>query len=229
MRINRTAITATATIALAGIGAGSALAATTPSTTKAAQESAAITALAKKLNVTETALKDAIVAAAKDRVAAQLAAGTITQAQADAALARITAGGAKLGLLGGPGKGMRGGDHGARAVLGDPMAVAATFLGMTADEVHTALHEGTTLAKLAVEKGKTSAGLQAALVAAAKANLEKDTTLTAAQKTQILADLEARTKDLVENGKPAGGKGNGMGGGRHGGHGGPRGGFGAAA
>ena len=59
---------------------------------------------------------------------------------------------------------------------------------------------------------------------AAKANLEKDTTLTAAQKTQILADLEARTKDLVENGKPAG-----KGGGRHGGHGGPRGGFGAAA
>jgi hypothetical protein len=219
MRFNRTAIAATATIALAGIGTGTALAATgTTSTTPAEQQTALISSLATKLNVTSDQVKAALVATAKERVAAALKAGDITQAQADAANARIDAGGMLLGPIGGPG-GHRGGPGGK---LGDPIAAAATYLGVTPAALKTELDAGKTLATVAKEKGKTAADLEAALVANAKAQLDKDTTLTDAQKTQILTDVTARTKDMVENGRPAGDHGPG-GRGHGGGFGGPSG------
>lgn len=217
MRFNRTTITALATVAIAGIGTGSALAATGTGTTStpAEKQAAAITALAGKLNITDAQLKAALVATAKERVAADLKAGLITQAQADAANARIDAGGNLLGGFGGPGKGMRGGHGGAVG-----LSTAATFLGLTQAELQTALQGGKTLAAIAKEKGKTSADLVAAIVKAETAKINADTNLTAAQKTQILASLEARVKDHVENGKPAGGPGmGGRGGHGHGGHG----------
>jgi hypothetical protein len=220
MRFNRTTLTAVTAVALAGIGAGSALAATgTGTTTKADRSAAAITALAGKLGISSDTLSAALKATAKDRVAAELAAGTITRAQADAANARIDAGAARLGGFGGPGdRGFgRLGFGGPGGALGDPLATAATFLGVTEASLHTSLDAGKTLAAVAVEKGKTAAGLEAALVADAKATIAKSTTLTDAQKTQILATVEARTKALVENGAPAGGHGmrggHGMGGG----------------
>ena len=228
MRLNRTTLTTVTAVALAGIGAGIALAATGSGTaTKADRSAAAITALAGKLGINSDTLSAALKATAKDRVAADLAAGTITKAQADAANARIDAGAARLGGFGGPGGdrgfGMRG-PGGPGGALGDPLAAAATFLGVTEASLHTSLDAGKTLAAVAVEQGKTAAGLEAALVSSAKATLAKNTTLTDAQKTQILSQLEARTKTLVETGPPAGGPGHGEHG-RRGGHG-MRGGFG---
>lgn len=242
MRLNKTSMAVLATVALAGIGTGSAVAAngttkatkaaTATKTTPAEQQAALITALAGKLNITADALKTALVATAKDRVAADLKAGRITQAQADEANKRIEAGQGLLGPIGG--KGM----HGPR---GAGLDTAATFLGLTQAELQTALQSGKTLAAVAKEKGKTSDALIAAIVAAEKAKINADTNLTDAQKTQILSGLDARVKDMVENGPPQGGKGfggpgmgerGGRGGHGHGGFDGPgfgRGGFGPGA
>ncbi len=226
MRFNCTTLTAVTAVALAGIGAGSALAATgTGTTTRADRDAAAITTLAGKLGITSDTLGAALKATAKDRVAAKLAAGKITKAQADAANARIDAGAARLGGFGGPGgdRGMRG-PGGPGGALGNPLATAATFLGVTEASLKTSLDAGKTLGAIAVEQGKTAADLEDALVTSAKATLAKDTKLTAAQKTQILSQLEARTRTLVETGPPAGdhGKrgGHGMGGSFGGGFGG---------
>ena len=229
MRLSRTSIAALATVALAGIGTGSALAATGTSTatTPAQQQEAVITALAGKLNITADALKSALVATAKERVAAALKAGDITQAQADAANARIDAGQGLLGPIGGPGKGGLRGPGGPGG--GAAFTTAATFLGMTQTEIQTALQSGKTLADLAKAKGKTAADLEDAIVKADTAKINADTNLTDAQKKQILSDLSARVKQLVENAAPQGGPGFGGGRGGHG-HGGPgRDGFGGSS
>ena len=55
-------------------------------------------------------------------------------------------------------------------------------------------------AEIAKAKGKTSAGLVDALVAAAKADLDEKVAagrITAAQRTSILAELESRMEDVV--------------------------------
>ena len=218
MRFNRSTLAAISVVALAGIGTGSALAATgtagKATTKKDDQQAALITALAGKLNITAADLKAALVATAKDRVAAELKAGTITQAQADAANARIDAGGALLGPIGGRGMGHRGGGP------GNHLAAVATYLGVTQAELQTSLQSGKTLAAIATAQGKTAAGVEAALLADEKTEHATELAgLTAAQKTQWETDATARIKDMVENGRPAGGPGfGGRGGhGRHGG------------
>ena len=77
---------------------------------------------------------------------------------------------------------------------------AASYLGVTEAALKTSLSDGSTLAEIAKEKGKSVDGLKAALVAAAKADLAqavKDGRLTEAQQTEILADLSDRIDDLV--------------------------------
>ena len=67
-------------------------------------------------------------------------------------------------------------------------------------QLKTSLSDGSTLADIAKEKGKSVDGLKAALVAAAKADLAqavKDGRLTEAQQTEILADLSDRIDGLV--------------------------------
>ncbi len=219
MKFNKTTLAAVTAVALAGIGTGSALAASGSSAKASAsrddQQAAVITALAGKLNITATDLKAALVATARDRVATDLKAGTITQAQADAANARIDAGKVLLGPIGGPG------GRGARGGPADQLATAATFLGVTQAELRTALQSGKTLATVATSKGKTAADLEAAILAAAKTEHASElASLTAAQKTQWETSATARIKSLVEVGPQAGGPGHGGRG--HGqGHGGP--------
>jgi hypothetical protein len=80
------------------------------------------------------------------------------------------------------------------------MDAAADYLGMTEAELRAARHDGTSLAQIAVEKGKTSAGLQEALVAAFKANLDKAVAagrVTQAQATQMLATFKTRVQTIV--------------------------------
>lgn len=126
--------------------------------------------------------------------------GTITQAQADKVAS--TLGSADLG--GGPGgRGGRGGMD---------LSVAATALGMTEEEVHTALHGGKTLAALAREKDVPVATLVTKLVDAAKARIAADVTagrLTQAQADEKLADLQDRITERVNSTRPAGGPGRG--------------------
>ena len=83
------------------------------------------------------------------------------------------------------------------AVLG----AAAQTLGMTADELHTALHDGQTIADLAAAKGTTEQAVQDAALAAAKTTLDQAVaagTITQAQADQIYAHMQER--GLMEGG-----------------------------
>ena len=77
---------------------------------------------------------------------------------------------------------------------------AATYLGVTEAELKTSLSDGSTLAEIAKEKGKSVDGLKSALVAAAKADLAdavEDGRADRAQQAEIIADLPDRIDDLV--------------------------------
>jgi hypothetical protein len=79
-------------------------------------------------------------------------------------------------------------------------AAAADYLGITEAKLRAGLESGDTLAEIAKANGKTAAGLEQALVSAAKADLDAKVAagqLTANQRTSILADLESRVDDVV--------------------------------
>ena len=88
---------------LAVVGGGAAAVAATGSGSRGSDF---LDSVAKHLGVSPQKLKDATKAAAIDQVNADLAAGRITQAQADALKKRIEAGN---GVLGGPGSGQASG------------------------------------------------------------------------------------------------------------------------
>jgi hypothetical protein len=80
------------------------------------------------------------------------------------------------------------------------MDAAADYLGLTETQLATLRHGGTSLAQIAVDKGKTAAGLQQALVAAFKANLDKAVAagrITQAQATQALARFQANVQAQI--------------------------------
>ena len=91
--------------------------------------------------------------------------GTITQDQADKVIAAIVA----ARPAGGPDGGHRGpgGSWWSGGLIGNGLDVVATTLGITTDEVVTALKNGQTLADLAVSKGKTAQDVIDAIVAEA--------------------------------------------------------------
>ncbi len=117
--------------------------------------------------------------------------------------------GAGAGIATGASSGSDGGPEGG----GGPPGAAAisSYLGLTADELRTDLQSGKTLAQLATAQGKTVSGLEDAIVAAAKTNLDAAVaagTLTAAQEATKLADLQSHVADIVSStGPPAGGHG----------------------
>jgi len=101
--------------------------------------------------------------------------------------------------------------------------VVAKALGMTADELHTALDGGKSIAAIAKDKGIDVAKIADALVADLKVHLDADVKagkLTQAQADQMLANCTARISDFLNGTAPAGGPGDGGPGGR-GGFGGP--------
>lgn len=123
-------------------------------------------------------------------------AGTITQAQADAVIAALKADMPEHGERGKGGKG------------GPGMDVAAQALGMTADELHTALDGGQTLAQVASDKGVSVQVVIDALVASATNHINEEVTsgeITQAEADQKLADLTQRVTDRVNNPRPEGG------------------------
>jgi hypothetical protein len=72
---------------------------------------------------------------------------------------------------------------------------AASYLGMSEEELRTALGEGQTLAEIAEARGKPVDGLIDTLVAAATEDLDEavaDGRLTEEQKAEILSNLEER-------------------------------------
>ena len=125
-------------------------------------------------------------------------AGTINQAQADAVTEALVA--AKKaegprGEQGGPGRGHR----------GPGMEAAATALGMTTDELRTAVQSGQTLAQIAADKGVDVQVVIDALKAELAAHLAEEVTsgeITQEQADQKLAQASERITDMVNNGRP---------------------------
>lgn len=200
--ITKGKLTAITAAALAVAGGGAAIAAT-GSGTPAEESKAIVDAAASDLGVTSTELTAALKEALVARVDAQLEAGTITEEQASAMKERINSD--SFALFGPPG-GHRGGGH-----HGVGLATAATYLGTTQAELRTSLQSGKSLADVAqATSGKSVDGLVAAIVAAEKKQLATavaDGKVTAAQQTEILANLEARVTDMVNGVRPTEGRG----------------------
>lgn len=118
--------------------------------------------------------------------------GTLTQAQADSVASTLDEALPKRGGHSGPG-----GHHGARHGL----EAAATTLGITPEELRTALRGGQSLADVAASKGVAKEKLIAALVEEAKEHLAEKVTagrLTQAEADTRLAELTAKITERVE-------------------------------
>ncbi len=158
---------------------------------------AVINDAAKRLNVTPSALTNALKKAIEDRVDAAVAAGRITKAEGDELKARIES--EQVPLFGHPGFG-----HGG-FVAG--LDAAAAYLGVTTSDLQSELASGKTLAQIAQEKGKSVDGLVTALVDAAKKHLDDAVAagrLTQAQEQTILSNLKQHITDLVNGVRPSG-------------------------
>jgi hypothetical protein len=112
----------------------------------------------------------------------------------------------------GPGNGGPGGPGGrfGFGVQGDPLAVAATFLGTTTADLRTKMESGQTLAQIATAAGKTRDALVQALVTDATAKIEQaktDGKLTADQATQLESGLADKLGKLVDATEPPHGPG----------------------
>src|SRR5476649_2232340 len=90
-----------------------------------------------------------------------------------------------------------------------PLSAAATYLGLTTDELRTRLQAGKSLADVATAQGKSVSGLEDALLANLKTDLDADVTagrLTSDRETQILANAKTQIAAQVAR-KGAGGAG----------------------
>jgi hypothetical protein len=160
-------------------------------------------------------LIDALVAAEQAELDADVAAGRITRAQADAILptlkARVTA------HVNSTGPAHDGPGHGHGGPGGDDFAAAASYLGVTEAALSRQLQAGRTLAQVAhATNGKSAAALIDALVAHETTEIDAAVaagTVTQAQRDQIVPTLKARFTALVDgtrrphdgrHGEPAG-------------------------
>jgi polyhydroxyalkanoate synthesis regulator phasin len=195
-----------AVAALAVAGGGAAVAATQLGSPR--EESQAIlNDAARQLGIEPSKLSDALKQALKNRVDSAVAAGRLTKEQGEAFKARIEADESPL-LFGGPGGFGHRGHFVHFAHFGD-LSVAASYLDVTADQLHTDLRAGKTLAQIAKDKGKPVDGLIKALVDKAKERLDaavKAGRLTEEQKQSILAELEQKVTDFVNGIRPAFGR-----------------------
>ena len=119
--------------------------------------------------------------------------GTITQSQADAVVAALIANGPKDGMRGGKG--------------GPGLDVAAQALGMTVDELHTALDGGQTLAQVAESKGVSVQVLTDALVASHTNHINEDLAagkIDQAKADELLANVNQHVTDEINGVRPQG-------------------------
>lgn len=132
-----------------------------------------------------------------ETLAPLVADGTITQAQADAVIAALAAAAPAGGRGGHGGPGEHGG--------GKSLDAAATALGITADELRTAIEGGQTIAQVAADKGVDVQTVIDAIVAERTTHLDEEVAagdLTQEEADQRLADATTRITDMVNNGRP---------------------------
>jgi hypothetical protein len=180
MRSPRASALALACVGLVGLGAGATFAPVVASA--AAMGTHAVTSGV-------TSLRNALAGLVND--------GTLTQAQADK-VASTLEGSLPQSGLGGHGRGQH------------DLDTAASVIGVTTDELHTALESGKTLAQVAQSKGISRATLVDRLVAAETARIAaavKAGRLTQAQADARTAVLRARITERVTTIRPAGARG----------------------
>ena len=189
-------VIAGAAAALAVGGAGPGVAATKLADSPSAESKAIVNDAAKSLGVEPSKLEAALEKAFEDRIDAAVAAGRLTKAQGEELKQRIESG--DFPLFGppafGPGFGM---PH----PFFHGLDAAASYLGLTEEQLESRLEGGKTLAQIAKAEVKSVDGLKAALVKDAKAKLDaavKAGTLTKAEEQKVLQDLEQRIDDLVD-------------------------------
>jgi hypothetical protein len=84
--------------------------------------------------------------------------------------------------------------------LGDPLAAAADYLGLSVDGLAQELQDGKSLAAVAKERGKSVGGLEQAVIDAAKSALDKSVAggdITAAEEQQVLDQLNTQIDAFV--------------------------------
>jgi hypothetical protein len=187
--LSKRALAVAAVAGAVAVGGGAAIAASGDSSTS---PSSFLDAVAKHLGISSDKLRDATKAAAIDQVDAALAAGRITQAQADELKSRIQSGEIAPFF----GHGLFGfGGH-----LGHHLDAAASYLGLSTDELRTKLEAGQSLADVAKAQGKSVDGLKQALLDDEKKELDQavaDGALTRAQADAILARKQQRLDDIL--------------------------------
>ena len=171
--------------------------------------------VAGRLHVTPQQLKDAVAGAFGDRLAADVKAGRLTQAQADEIRRHFQEHGGVPFLgpppgpggpppLGGPPLGF---GHPPPGPIFAGLDAAAKYLGLTDAQLRTRLMSGKSLAQVAAAQNKPVDGLKSAIEAAVKKRLDQavtDKRITQSQEDHILSDLHARLDDIV-NRKPGAG------------------------
>jgi hypothetical protein len=176
--------------------------------------------VAGRLHVTPQQLKDAVAGALADRLAADVKAGRITQAQADEIKRHAQEGGGvpflgppplAPGGPGGPPFGhpppFGGPPPGAPGPIMAGLDAAAKYLGLTDAQLRTRLRSGKSLAQVASAQKKPLDGLKSAIEAAVKTDLDKavaDKRITQAQEDNILSELHGRLDEIVNRTPGAG-------------------------
>jgi hypothetical protein len=146
-------------------------------------------------------LEDVIVSDAKTHLDEAVTNGKLTAAQEETMLAELKSHvDDMVNATGGPRRpGVR---MGIGPAFGD---AAATYLGLTQDELRAQLEGGKTLAQVATAEGKSVAGLEAAILAGAKQDLDQAVAagkLTAAQEQEMLSRLKEHVDDIVNSAGP---------------------------
>ena len=192
-------VAAGAAALLAVAGGGAAIAATQLSPKQESQ--AVLNDAAKELGVSPSELSAALKSALEKRIDAAVAAGRLTEAQGEELKQRIESG--DFPLVGAPGFGPGHGGFAHHEMFGG-LDAAATYLGVSEDELRSELESGKSLADVAKAEGKSIDGLVDALVADAKKHLDEEVSegdLTQAQANQLLSRLEEGIRSMV-NGEP---------------------------
>jgi hypothetical protein len=214
-------------LAVVAIVSGGAAYAATKDDSPQARSQAIVDDAAGTLGITPSALSDALKKALEKQVDAQVTAGKLTQAQADAIKKRIEDGtqplfgggpggfGRHFGHhgfrgpgfgFGGPGMG-RGHGFGGPGLPGIAAGIddLATWLGVKPADLMAQLRSGKSLADVAKAQGKTTAALETEITDLATKRLDAAVTagkLTKAQEQRLLDGLAKHLDDFVNGVRP---------------------------
>jgi len=196
-RTRKALLIAVLALALIG-GAGAAIAAAQDSPSSRA--SSYLEGVAKHLGVSTDDLKDAMKAAAIDKVDTALADGRLSEDEADALKERIESGDVPPpffgSFLGPPFDHFPGRPHfgdGLHLFFEEKLSAAADYLGLTENELEQKLNGGSSLADVAEAEGKSDDGLKQALVDDANARIDQ-----AVEEGKITEDEASRLRDGLE-------------------------------